>query len=416
MKGNKIKITKERVDKIPFAASGQTIYRDTDLPGFGLRVGADTKAYIAQKKVAGKKIVVTIGIHGQITADFARDLATKKLGEITGWKHGIGNNPSPVQAKKEAKARAVTLKQAFDDYLAARTNLKPSTRKEYAQVIAYISDWHDTLLSAISKDMIQNRHRLLTVKRGKARANYAMRVLRAVYNFALDYYEVQGKAVLYENPVKRLSQARAWHKIKGRTDYIKADELPLFFSGIEKIENPTIRDYFLLVLFTGLRRQEAARLKWENVNWTAKTITITDTKNSDPLELPLSDYLYDLLQRRKENGGTTEWVFPGTGKNGFLVEPKLQLKRLKDASGLNFSIHGLRRTFVTIAEGIDLSAYAIKRLVNHRQSEQDITGRYIMKDVERLREPVQKIADYILAKGGKNGTGRVIPIRKGKKA
>lgn len=404
MEDRRVKITKQAVDKMPLNASGQAIYRDSALPGFGLRVGLGTKSYFVQKKVGGKRIILTIGTHGQITPDEARTLAMQKLADIT---KGI----NPLEARKDAKARAVTLKQALDEYLAARNNLKPRTKTEYVEVIDYMPDWHSKALAAISKDMIEKRHHLLTDKRGKARANYAMRVLRAVFNFAIDRYEVQGKPILYDNPVRRLSQSRAWHKIKGRTDYIKADELPLFFKAIETIPNDTMRDYFILLLFTGLRRNEATCLKWESVNFTAKTITITDTKNNDSLELPMSDYLHDMFKRRRETAGTNEWVFPGDGKEGHMVEPKRALKRLRDDSGLVFTPHGLRRTFATIAESLDLSAYAIKRLVNHRQAEQDITGRYVMKSAERLKEPVQRIADYILAKGGRKESAKVIPMQ-----
>jgi integrase len=64
-------------------------------------------------------------------------------------------------------------------------------------------------------------------------------------------------------------------------------------------------------------------------------------------------------------------------------------------SGISFTIHDLRRTFMTIAESLDISAYAVKRLVNHKMNN-DITAGYIIADVERLREPMQKITDYIL--------------------
>ncbi|MBN8521499.1 MAG: integrase, partial [Alphaproteobacteria bacterium] len=55
-----------------------------------------------------------------------------------------------------------------------------------------------------------------------------------------------------------------------------------------------------------------------------------------------------------------------------------------------------RRTFITIAESLEISAYALKRLINHRVT--DVTGGYIIVDVERLRSPVQKIEAFILEK------------------
>jgi hypothetical protein len=55
----------------------------------------------------------------------------------------------------------------------------------------------------------------------------------------------------------------------------------------------------------------------------------------------------------------------------------------------------LRRTFITIAESLDIPAYALKRLLNHKMNN-DVTAGYIISDVERLRAPMQKVTDYML--------------------
>ncbi|KTD82484.1 phage related integrase [Legionella waltersii] len=65
------------------------------------------------------------------------------------------------------------------------------------------------------------------------------------------------------------------------------------------------------------------------------------------------------------------------------------------ASGVHFTVHDLRHTFITIAESLDISAYALKRLMNHKMSN-DVTARYIITDVKRLRKPMQLITDYFL--------------------
>jgi len=58
-------------------------------------------------------------------------------------------------------------------------------------------------------------------------------------------------------------------------------------------------------------------------------------------------------------------------------------------------IHDLRRTFITIADGLDLSSFIIKRLVNHAIDE-DITGGYISFDIERPRRAMQQIEEAII--------------------
>ncbi len=60
-----------------------------------------------------------------------------------------------------------------------------------------------------------------------------------------------------------------------------------------------------------------------------------------------------------------------------------------------FISHDLRRTFATIAESLDLSAYALKRLLNHKMGN-DVTAGYIMRDAERLRKPMQQITDFLV--------------------
>ena len=156
-----------------------------------------------------------------------------------------------------------------------------------------------------------------------------------------------------------------------------------------------VKDYLLLVLFTGLKRQEAARLKWNDIDFNNNTLTVADTKNHLNHTLPLSNFLFELLQSRyNANATNSKFVFSGNSKAGYLVEPQEQIKAIVKMSGITFTIHDLRRTFITIAESIDIPAYTLKRLLNHKS--QDITNSYICIDVERLRKPMQLITNKIL--------------------
>ena len=69
-------------------------------------------------------------------------------------------------------------------------------------------------------------------------------------------------------------------------------------------------------------------------------------------------------------------------------------------------MHDLRRTFITVAESLDIPHYALKRLLNHR-ADSDVTGGYIVINAERLRDPVERIAARILelADGEQQKTG-----------
>ncbi len=381
-----IQITKRTIDQLPHPKAGQTWHLDRDLKGFGVCVGRSTKTYFAQRDIHGRTVRVTIGRHGPFTAEAARKRARELLAQMAS-----GQNPN--HAKREARARGITLAEAYGDYLEARKGLRPSTRRDYARVInTYLADWRRLPLAELSKDMVAQRHRDLGDTRGTFTANSTMRVLRAIYNFARATHEH-----LPENPVYRLSQTRAWYREDRRRGMIKPHELATWYQAVMSLQSSVARDYLRLLLFTGLRRSEAASLQWDDVDLVGRTLTIQDTKNREPHVLPLSGFLWEMLVARQEASPTSPWVFPAPSESGHLSEPKTAVRQVANASGISFTPHDLRRTFLTIAEGFDISAYALKRLANHKMKG-DVTAGYIVSDGERLREPMQRITDHITSR------------------
>ncbi len=154
------------------------------------------------------------------------------------------------------------------------------------------------------------------------------------------------------------------------------------------------RDYFLLLLFTEMRKTEAASLRWQDVDLKLKTITLLDTKNREQHTLPMSDFVYELIMRRMQYK-SSEFIFPANSKTGYIYEPKKAVRKVVELSGVSFTLHDLRRTFATTAESLDLPAYALKRLLNHKMNH-DVTAGNIMHDVERLRKPIQQICDFLV--------------------
>jgi integrase len=391
-----MKLTKSIVDKLPTPAPagvGQTSqkrYYDQSMKGFGIRVtSGGTKAFFIEKLIGKKLRRITTGKYPALTTELARRKAQALLGQIA---MGI----DPLAERRAAEAQRVTLNEVYEDYKKARKNLKPSTLYNYERVLnGPFDSWKNKALLSITKDMIAKHHEYVGKRHGEAFANLAMRVLRALFNFASSQYEdAQGKSIILENPVKRLSQTRAWYRIERRQTYIKSHDLCQWYQSVNKLENTTLRDYLIVLLFTGLRRQEAATLKWEQIDLRHKTLIVIDTKNHDTHTLPLSDYLYDLLTARFQNKAN-EYVFPGSGAGGYIIEPRKQMNKVIKETNIVFTCHDLRRTFITIAESLDIPAYAPKRLLNHKMNG-DVTAGYIMSDVERLRKPMQQVTDYLL--------------------
>jgi len=182
--------------------------------------------------------------------------------------------------------------------------------------------------------------------------------------------------------------------------------MPAWRQGLETISEVG-RDYLLLVLMTGLRRREAALLQFRNIDTKMRTLRVRDTKNGRDHVLPLSTQLLGLIERRrgaavkrlaaaKKPAAAIDdaFLFAGRKPDTCITEPKTLTQAIARACGVHTSVHDLRRTFATTAERLDISSYAVKRLLNH-QNGNDVTDGYIVTDVERLRRPMQQISDFL---------------------
>ncbi|MGZ8915526.1 MAG: tyrosine-type recombinase/integrase [Methylobacter sp.] len=393
------KLNKTFVDSLTHPDNGQVFYWDADLLGFGMYIGTRTKTWFVEKRIGNKSRRVALGKYPVLTAPQARTQAMKQLGLM---QQGI----DPTREKREQKIKCVTLGEVFGDFLGARA-IKPKTITDYTCIMNNLyGDWQKMAITEISRDAVSKRHKKIGQERGEAYANLAARTLRSVLNFASAKYETgQGLSILPDNPVKRISQTRSWYKVEPRTGHLKPHQLKSWFDAVLGIDNSVIRDYLIFVLLTGTRKDEAAKLKWTDIDLIDKSYILHDPKRNGTLHLPLSDYLVDMLTTRKASSSSI-FVFPGSGVRGYLVEPKHQIAKVIEKTGVTFSLHDLRRTFVTIAESLDLPAYAVKGLVNHKQAG-DMTGTYIQLNTERLRKPTQTITDFILRSSGIKAAGVV---------
>jgi hypothetical protein len=75
------------------------------------------------------------------------------------------------------------------------------------------------------------------------------------------------------------------------------------------------------------------------------------TKCDREHRLPLSDFLVRLLKRRYVYDKNSQWVFPSTRNSFYCISSGTGLvRRVRAKSGIKFSMHDLRRTFLTMGE------------------------------------------------------------------
>ena len=380
---SKLRFTKRAIDAVSPPESGQVLYRDTGLRGFGLRVGSRSKVFFVEGQMNRRTKRVTIGRADVLSVDVARKRALTILSDMA-----EGKDPN-AEKRREAQ-EGITLGQAFDRFFDMRSTLTEGTVDIYRRTISlYLKDWRRTPITALSRQMVLKRHQRIAMAHGEVTANNVMRHLRSIYNVNAAAHDE-----FPPNPVNILTQARAWYPERRRRGTVAAHELPAWWAAV--MEEPDYsRDFLLIAVFTGMRRAEIAGLRWEYIDLTERALHIPKTKNGDPLDLPLSGFLVKLLQDRQSRASASPWVFPSTSRKGHIVETKKFTARVSERTGIKFTLHDLRRTFITVAESLDIPHYALKRLLNHRGGG-DVTGGYIIIDVERLRDPVMRVASKIL--------------------
>lgn len=393
-----MKITKSQVDKLEYKGK-DAFYWDSELKGFGVKVTKSKKTFIVQARANKRSIRKNIANVGTLTPEQARKQAQVFLGEIA---KGIDIN---AEAKKE-KAKGITLKEAYNDYKQTK-KLRETTITGYdCAMNKAFNDWQNKELTKINRDMIEKRFKDLS-KTAPTGTNLYFRCLRAVFNFAIEKYCVDGEPTIPSNPCNRISALKIWNEVKPRSRYVRPSQIKMFFHGltIDRTDSEhlaTVKKQCMFILFTGARDQEAASLKRKNIDFEEKTITFENTKNHRMHILPFGEWFGEFLADLCENKQPNDYLFAANNRLGHLKDHRKAVKQISDDCGVEFSLHDLRRTFASIVEndiGLNVSEYLQNRLLNHVQN--DVHGKhYVQFDIERLKPIMQAVENYILIQAG----------------
>ena len=402
----KINFTRKELDNIEIPSKGQIAYGDEQVKGLTIRVThLGVKAFVVRKRLKGHKNAsyVTLGYYPSMTITQAR---VQAQGTFSSINEGI--DPNKITGDLISK-QSITLQKVFDDYIRSRgTKIEESTVINYRSALKiYLGDWRKKPIGNITRNMVEQRHRDITYGMGKfkespTRANTTMRVLRALFNYAHGQYEdSKGEPLFVHNPVQRISHNKSWNREKVRQGLVNNYDLKQWYEGIMSLpehgkntvkrnSSEVVRDLFIFIIFTGLRRNEALELKWEDIDFRNNSFIVEDTKNHETHALPLTKTLLEILDRRKEDSDNP-YVFQGEKPNTHLSPPqKRQMDRARDLAGCYFNLHDLRRTFETSANKVVFSTYTLKKLINHKDPK-DVTGRYVIIQLEDLRGPMKLI-------------------------
>jgi integrase len=413
MSDRKFRFTKKRLEAIP-KPNSRTRYYDDAIEGLIIDVTPNhVMSFRVYKWLASENrpITITLGKFPSMTIEQSRAQAKKHLLQISDGKN-------PIKEKQVKLQERYTLDFVFTDYLEKR-KLQPSTVRGYQQVIScYFKDYREKPFKSIDEAAIKKIHATVSTK-SQAQADLAMRVMRALFNFAeYEYRGSENEAIFKSNPVKILSHLRNWNHVARKQTRISKSQLSVFFSSIatfrgeakivKDLFTSSVCDFVEVAIFTGLRKSELLNLTWDAINLAERSYFISKTKNGTPLELPISDRLLGILKRRLAQKTESVYVFNSYGQYGRVVEPKKIIAKIGKSAGIEFTLHDLRRTFTTTAESLNVGTYTIKRLLNHKTKRDDVTAGYTVLTPEELREPAQAIEDAILTQAGLKQTKKSI--------
>ena len=313
------------------------------------------------------------------TAAKANRLRTERIAGKTG---SNADQRSREIAEKELKNNRWTFRKIFDEYLASRPDLKGRTN-DIRRFNSYLEkDFDQKTPEEVTHFDIERLKRGLDKKNLKpATVRHALEVLRRLSNFATKHNLCPGISFVIEMPkVNNLM-----------TEDLTPDEYIRLTKSLDEEEDIQASNLLRLALFTGMRRGELFKLKWKDINFIRKNISIKDPKSGLDETIPLNEMALSVLNNHKKN--ESEFVFPGLRGNQRKTTPRPLRRIIKKAGLKNFRpFNGLRHSYAsTLASSGKVDLYTLQKLLTHKSPL--MTQRYAHLRNEALMDASNVISD-----------------------
>ena len=386
MSSNRFRFTDKNVREIK-PSEKRAYFHDSVQSGLLLQVTpTGVKTFYLYKKIEGEPIRYRLGSN-DMSVKQAREAAVRILSQIA-------NGKNPQKARKDLREEN-TMEQMFQKFMAEKKpRLSHNTYDEYERM------WNRDLkslfgnkkVSAITTDSIKRLHRKFAEK--PYYANRCVVLFRTIFNFFIKDGSYKG-----ENPTKGVKL----NKEEPRVRYMEHAELERFFTAFYEADDSVSKNAILMMLYTGARRGNVLRMKWDELDLDARIWKMPRTKTGKDKTIALADSAVELLQTIQANDPDEKYVFPSkTSASGHLVDVKRVWNTLKKKANIkNLRLHDLRHTLATymIAQGAD--SFMVQRALTHQSIKS--TQVYVNLGVEHLRGKLNETINALERIGkGKN--------------
>ena len=405
----------------------QVFLWDVTAPGLGLRATpAGKPAYVFQSVYQGKDIRLTIGSPAAWSIPDAQAKARELQRLIDEGKdpRDLKRDALAAQAEKQAaaaakeeadKAAALPVGEAWAAYLEARRPFwgerhyldhialvraggEPAKRGTRGRGVTIAGPLHPLMPLAL-RDLTAPVIEAWAAREAQTRptaARLAWRLLKAFLGWCAEQPEYV-PVLPSTNPAKTKKAREALGKAKAKEDSLLKEQLPAWFAAVRSIGNPAVSAYLQTLLLTGARPGEVLAMRWDDLNTQWRGLTIRDKVEGERV-IPLTPYVWHLLAALPRRN---EFVFASTrNKDTPLTEPNhAHDKACKVAAIDALTLHGLRRSFGTLSEWLEVPAGVVAQIQGHKPSA-TAEKHYRVRPLDLLRVHHERIEAWILEQAG----------------
>ncbi|MGD0217478.1 MAG: site-specific integrase [Desulfobaccales bacterium] len=297
----------------------------------------------------------------------------------------IEGAPSNQERREEAEKTKWTVDRLWQEYGAHR----PTSKAWLTDQGRYKNFLQAGLGSKEPKDIVQldlDRLRITLSKTKKPQTvKHVLVLLQRIINFGVKKGLCPGLGFKIEMP--------RVHNLK--TEDLSPEQLSNLMEAISQDHDIQAGNFMRMALFTGMRRGELFKLKWEDIDFDRGFIHIRQPKGGKDQTIPLNQAARDLLEDHPRDI-ESPYVFPGRGGRQRTRSPKrIDIIREKANLPKDFRpLHGLRHTYASmLASSGQVDLYTLQKLLTHKSPV--MTQRYAHLRDETLRRASDLAGDLI---------------------
>jgi integrase len=400
----RLKLTNRNALALKAPKKGDRYYRDTEIKGLALRVGASgQRAWVLEYTIPKRKLPSTgdaradgknpqrryvIGRLSEYTVETARDEATELRRKVS----KLGQDPRAAekaeQAERESKAaadkRALTFTQLYDLWHTAKGEERKSAANDRSSRKKFTS-----LENVRARDVTAGQiEAILTgLKDTPIAANRALALIKTVFRFGVRKHHLES------DPTKDIERPHdeAYRIVPPPS----ATELIEFKRALAAHPDQEGANAIRLVFWTGSRLREVLWAKWSAFDLERSEFYKHDTKTG-PVIIPINRLAHGLLCEMKRTAASDKWVFPSRARKD---RPRWDVDNVwhpvRDALiALNINrdgmhLHDLRHWYAALLRSKGMKVQDIAPLLGHKTSA--ITERYAPLQVDTLRNEMEQV-------------------------